>query len=375
MEERPIGVGDGSALAPVVMPDSCISVIEQQARAEIDIQISTAKRFPRSISAFKARLKDAVRSDKTTAQSCFYTVPRDGKRITGPSVRLGELAASCYQNCRYGGRVIDIGDKYITAQGIFHDLENNVFVSVEVKRRITHRDGTRFSDDMVGTAANATVAIAKRNAIIGGIPRPLLQESYDLARQVAVGDAKDLKSAIAGALAKALSLNISSEAAFAYLQVGGEAEITTGHLLDLVGAINAVESGEATVAETFPTPEGGKTEGPGRRTFGRKKVEPPAAGNKDGTGPGQAEKSASGVVSAPDPNRPSQMSAPQSSIFWRKAEEVSGTRSKAVVAVQLAIDALVKEQTISTDVKGWQDVSDKDSEFVLAALERLAKKE
>jgi len=360
-------IGEDSPPVPVVQSDSCISVIEQQARAEIDIQISTAKRFPRSISAFKARLKDAVRSDKTTAQSCFYTVPRDGKRITGPSVRLGELAASCYQNCRYGGRVIDIGDKYITAQGIFHDLENNVFVSVEVKRRITHRDGTRFSDDMVGTAANATVAIAKRNAIIGGIPRPLLQESYDLARQVAVGDAKDLKSAIAGALAKALSLNISSEAVFAYLQVGGEAEITTGHLLDLVGAINAVESGEATVAETFPIPEGGKAEQPGRRTFGKKKVEPPAA-EKQQSAP-------SGVASAPDPNRPSQMSAPQQSIFWRKAEEASGTRSKAVVAVQLAIDALVKEQTIPVEIRGWQDVTDSQAEFVLAALERLEKKE
>jgi len=189
VEEREVG----AAKPPEVLtPDIVIrppSAIEQQTRAEIDVQISTAKRYPRSLTAFKARLRDAVALDRATAASCFYTVPRDGKRISGPSVRLAELAASCYGNFRYGARIMAEDDECIVAQGVAYDLENNVLSSIETRRRIVGRDGKKYSLDMILTTSNAACSVALRNAVLRVIPRALVNEAYEKARSVAAGDA------------------------------------------------------------------------------------------------------------------------------------------------------------------------------------------
>jgi hypothetical protein len=364
MEERQIGAGEETS-GDIAVIEEQPQAIRQMVEGEISMQVATAKRYPRSLAKFKSKLSEMVRLNKDVAESCYYILRRSGKPIIGPSVRMAEMAVAAYGNCRVAGRIISTDHDNVTLEGVAFDMENNTAWYVQTVRRLLDSKGNRYSDDMVITSTNAGVSIVVRNAALRMIPRALIDEALADAKAVVAGSMKDLAGARRGALKKCVELGISNERMFAFLEVGGEEDMTVTHIVELSGALNAIADGQATVAEVFPAATGNGSEAAGRRTFGRKKAEPPAT-----------EKPApSGVVSAPDPNRPSQMSAPQSSIFWRKAEEISGTRSKAVVAVQLAIDALVKEQTISTNVKGWQDVSDKDSEFVLAALERLAKKE
>ena len=51
-------------------------------REELDIQITTAKRFPRSITAFQTEARSMVTATQEIAESCFYVLPRktqDGK--------------------------------------------------------------------------------------------------------------------------------------------------------------------------------------------------------------------------------------------------------------------------------------------------------
>lgn len=372
LTEKPIGEGSPDAPA-VIEPEGYVTVVEQQTKAEIDRQIATAKRYPRSLTMFKERLSNAVRMDKATAQSCFYTVPRAGKRITGPSVRLGELAASLYQNVRYGGRVVDIDDKYVTAQGVFHDLENNVYVQIEVKRRITDSEGRRYSDDMIVTASNAAVAIAKRNAIIGGIPRPLMQEAYELSQRVAIGEAKDLKTAVTATLSKAFALNVTPEQVFVFLGVDGAPDITTGHLLDLVGALTAIETGEETIQSVFPAADAGAAPVTGRRTFGKRKpattsVTPPEPAQP---APTTAPAASAGPTTAPDPNRAPKMSSAALYTFWKKAEELCGSRSKAMAPVEQAVVKLRGYGKLAFNCLGFQDLSDADSLLVLAKLEEM----
>ena len=68
------------------------SSLELIQRAEIDMQIATAKRYPRDLAKVKRKMLDFATLDEETAESCFYSVPRDGKTIQGPSVRLAEIA-------------------------------------------------------------------------------------------------------------------------------------------------------------------------------------------------------------------------------------------------------------------------------------------
>ena len=68
--------------------------------AEVDIQIATAKRYPRSISDAKQKLYELAAQDEKTAESMEYAVPRAGKAITGFSIRFAEIAAYSWGNLR-----------------------------------------------------------------------------------------------------------------------------------------------------------------------------------------------------------------------------------------------------------------------------------
>ena len=62
-------------------------------KAEIDVQIATAHRFPRSVKAFRDEALQMVTLTEAIAEECIYALPRDGKTIEGPC----QLAASAFQ--------------------------------------------------------------------------------------------------------------------------------------------------------------------------------------------------------------------------------------------------------------------------------------
>jgi hypothetical protein len=63
-------------------------------KAEIDVQIATAHRFPRSVKAFRDEALAMVTLTEAIAEECIYALPRDGKTIEGPSARFAEVIAS-----------------------------------------------------------------------------------------------------------------------------------------------------------------------------------------------------------------------------------------------------------------------------------------
>ncbi len=77
-----------------VAPDT----VYQQDKASIDIQISTAKAFPRNIKRATDNAIAIATLDVDTAKTCTYSVPRGGKAITGPSVHLAKILAQQWGN-------------------------------------------------------------------------------------------------------------------------------------------------------------------------------------------------------------------------------------------------------------------------------------
>jgi hypothetical protein len=57
--------------------------------------------------------------------------------------------------------------------------------------------------------------------------------------------------------------------------------------------------------------------------------------------------------------------------FWKKAEELCGSRSKAMAPVEQAIVKLRGYGKLAFNAYGYQDLSDADSLLVLAKLEEL----
>lgn len=220
-------------------------------KAEIDMQISTAKAFPRSPKMFiDAAISMATLSEEIAA-SCSYALPRGGKSLEGPSVRLAEIVCATYGNIRSAARVISNDGKTITAQGICHDLETNNSISVEVKRRITGRDGKTFNEDMQVVTGNAACAIAFRNAVFKVVPSALVNVVYEEARKVARGTAATLVSRRDNAVAYFKSLGVTEKQICDILEVKKIEDIDLDKLTTLRGMATLIKNGESTVKDLF----------------------------------------------------------------------------------------------------------------------------
>lgn len=224
------------------------------ARAEVDQQIATARAMPRSIDRAVKNIMTLSTLDEQSAEECVYALPRGGKPITGPSVRLAEIIASQWGNCRVGARVVHVDrfEKFIEAEGVFHDLETNTATTARVRRRISDKQGRLLSDDMIVVTGNAACAIAKRNAILGAVPKAVWRKAYDAVEGVVKGDVKTLTERRTAAFTAFAAWGVTPEQICAALNVGGVDDINLDHLATLTGMRSAIKSGEATVEEMFP---------------------------------------------------------------------------------------------------------------------------
>lgn len=242
--------------------------------SEVSTMIATAKRFPRSIARSRKLALAMATMDEETAASCFYNLPRSGKRIEGPSARLAEIIAMSWGNVRFGAEVLDNDAKDVRSQGMCWDLESNVAFQVKVKRRITDKSGRTYNDDMIVTTGNAANSIAMRNAVLKVIPTVFWKPIYDAARKVAIGDATTLAARRGAALDYFTKLGVTEEQVCRALDVGGVEEIGLDELVALTGLRTAIKEGDTTIDEAFG--DGG--DGGGSRAQPRRKSDqkPPA---------------------------------------------------------------------------------------------------
>lgn len=232
--------------------DHPVSGIGALVRSETEAQIAAAHRYPRSISSFLAEAISMATTNQEIAEACMYSVPRGGKVITGPSVRLAEICASAYGNLQYGARVIAVEDKEIVAQGAAWDMQKNNRGTMEVRRRITDKNGHRFKDDMVIVTGNAACSIALRNALFRVIPFAHVMSVYDNAKRVAVGDAKTLDTRRTELLSRFQKLGVMKDRVLARLDKKGIEDITLEDFELLIGLGTAIKNGEMEIDAAFP---------------------------------------------------------------------------------------------------------------------------
>ena len=241
-------------------------------KSEIDMQVATAHRYPRSIKRFRDEAYQMVTLNEGIAESCIYALPRDGKVIEGPSARFAEVVASAWGNCRAGARVVSDQGEFVTAQGVFHDLERNVAITYEVQRRITDKNGRRYKPDMIGVTANAACSVALRNAILKGVPKAFWDDMYQAARKTVMGDVQTLANRRASAIKAFQSFGISDAQILAKLEVAGVEDITLEHLVTLRGLLTAIKEGDTTPEQAFEQANGQQSQ-PAKTTYPEDKFE------------------------------------------------------------------------------------------------------
>lgn len=235
------------------------SMLEALNRSEVDMQVATAKAYPRDIEKALEKIENLAIMDKETAVDCFYVLRRKAANgsdsvIDGLSVRMAEIIAGAWGNLRVQARIIGNDGRTITAQAVCHDLESNLAVSVEVKRRITNKKGETFSEDMQVVTGNAACAIAFRNAVLKVVPKAITKKVIGRVKEVALGQAIDLETSRQNIIQYFAKLGVTEEQLFDYLGIKKITEIDTEMVFELRATANAIKEGTTTVQETFVKP-------------------------------------------------------------------------------------------------------------------------
>lgn len=232
------------------------TALESATKAEYDISIATAHKFPRftkdrGIKEFLLRAEQLATATPEIAASMEYAKPVGGERVKGPSARLAEIVAATYGNLRVQARITSETDTEVVAQGIAHDLESNVAHSTEAAVSLLKRDGRRVGPEQVMTARGAACSKARRNAIFLAVPAALLQPIIAAARRVAAGDAKTLPERRKAQLDWFAKQGIKPATIFAWLGVKGEEDIGLEHMADMLAAVNAAKEDGTSLAAIF----------------------------------------------------------------------------------------------------------------------------
>lgn len=231
------------------------SALEVLNRSEIDIQISTAKQYPRDLKKVLGNIRALATLDEETAEDCFYALKRgkgnDENLIEGISVRLAEIFASAWGNLRVQTRITANDGRTITAQGICHDLESNLAVCVEVKRRITDKYGKTYSEDMQVVTGNAASAIAFRNAVLKVIPKAVTKKVVDDIKDLALGNGGNLESKRQATINWFNRKGVTTDQLLVYIKADCVESIDAEKLLTLRSTANAIKEGTTTLGETF----------------------------------------------------------------------------------------------------------------------------
>jgi hypothetical protein len=370
------------------------TAIEAQERAAIDIQIATAKRYPRDIQRVKNQMEKFATLDEETAAECFYTLKRkdaDGqeKLIQGPSIRMAEIAVASYGNISAGVRIIDNDGKQITAQGVCHDLENNVRIIMETKRSIVTKYGKTYSLDMQTVTANAASAIAIRNAILKVIPRAIINPVCEKAKLVAVGDAKSIMQRWTAAVEYFSKLGKTEADLLAVLGKQQRDEITPDDIVTLIGLKNSIRDNEISIDDAFaksaaPSEKAAEVRdkiAQGRaKNAERAKTPPPAeptpeevayaAEQKRKLAAAQAQSQAEATAEE-EPSQPATDDLPDACGAYR---ELLTSSQRAPSILQRAIDSAREKYVECAQMRGLKDIDHTDANAcgqVLAEYERV----
>jgi hypothetical protein len=233
-------------------------VVYQQDKAAIDVQISTAKAYPRSIKRSVENAIALVTMDVDTAKTCTYSVPRGGKAITGPSVHLAKILAQVWGNMRVDAKVVNIDGTHVTSESVAFDLENNLAIKTQVKRSIMGKSG-RFNDDMITVTGNAANSIALRNAVLSVIPRAVVDKVYNAAKQTITGDISSESKLIAKRKKVIDGLketySVTEKEILSAIGKAAIDHISGDDLVVLIGIGTAIKDGDTTIDQAFKNPK------------------------------------------------------------------------------------------------------------------------
>lgn len=248
--------------APQKQANSGTAMSQTVANKELEVvkaQIFMAKQFPRDTFQAMDRILDAVKRP-SLAQAAVYQYARGGSNISGPSIRLAEVAAQNWGNLDYGVRELERHETESVAQAYAWDLETNV--RVEKTFTVPHVRDTRSGSKALTSDRDIYELVANngarrlRAAIMEVIPGDVFEKAVQVANQTLAGQSDQPLSDRIAVMLKGFdeSYGVTKEMIERKVQRKAEA-ISERQYAMLIGIAQSLKDGMGTIGDFFDVAE------------------------------------------------------------------------------------------------------------------------
>lgn len=231
-----------------------VAIEASRAIAEAQGKLVIAKRFPRNEVDAYAKAMEACQRP-TMAAKAFYSFPRGGQTVEGPTIRFAEELARCWGNIDYGIKELSQDDGKSEMQAYAWDLETNA----QSVQNFTNPHQREQGKKMVKLTTqrdiyenNANMATRRlRSRILAILPSWFVEDAIEECKKTLVGrNDTPLIDRVKKMVVAFAKIGVTQE----QIERRLKKKIDTMNADDFVeytGIFNAIKQGESKIADWF----------------------------------------------------------------------------------------------------------------------------
>ena len=237
-----------------------IAIEASRAIAEAQGKLVIAKRFPRDEVQSYAKAMEACQRP-TMAAKAFYSFPRGGQTVEGPTIRFAEELARCWGNIDYGIKELSQDDGKSEMQAYAWDLETNAqsvqnFTNPHKREKTDKRTKTVVMETLTGQRDiyenNANMATRRlRSRILAILPAWFVEDAIAECKRTLSGqNDTPLIDRVKKMVVQFAKLGVTQEMIEKRLKRKIDT-MTSDDFVEYVGIYNAVKGGESKISDWF----------------------------------------------------------------------------------------------------------------------------
>lgn len=237
-----------------------VAIEASRAIAEAQGKLVIAKRFPRDEVAAYAKAMEACQRP-SMAEKAFYSFPRGGQTVEGPTIRFAEELARCWGNIDYGIKELSQDDGKSEMQAYAWDLETNAqsvqnFTNPHKREKTDKKTKQVVMETLTGQRDiyenNANMATRRlRSRILAILPAWFVEDAITECKKTLSGrNDTPLIDRVKKMVVQFAKLGVTQEQIERRLKRKVDT-MTADDFTEYVGIYNAIKGGESKIAEWF----------------------------------------------------------------------------------------------------------------------------
>lgn len=237
-----------------------VAIEASRAIAEAQGKLVIAKKFPRNEIAAYAKAMEACQRPAMAAKA-FYSFPRGGQTVEGPTIRFAEELARCWGNIDYGIKELSQDDGKSEMQAYAWDLETNAqsvqnFTNPHQREKTDRKTRTTVMENLTSQRDiyenNTNMATRRlRSRILAILPSWFVEEAINECKKTLAGKSDTpLIDRVKNMVVQFAKMGVTQEQIEKRLKKKIET-MNADDFVEFIGIYNAIKQGESKIADWF----------------------------------------------------------------------------------------------------------------------------